>query len=420
MTTYYFVNQIKYNLMRTKLNSFGIKGLALFATLGTGIWACQPEESPIIESSSALEIIKYQNGDIIPGKYIVTLKSTGLNLRKDMNYESVQAAMRKSGGTVLAKYKIADANIEHVFGSTIEGFSVSLSDEQYQLLSKDPSVKAIEPDRIISIAQGKGKPGGGGGGSTGQSTPWGITRIGGAVTYSGANKAYILDSGIDLDHPDLNVSNQGFNAFTSGKDAGSLDDGNGHGTHVAGTIAAINNTIGVVGVAAGAVVVPVKVLGARGSGSYSGVIAGVNYVAGNGIAGDVANMSLGGPPSDALDAAILAASSKVKFILAAGNEGSDANNSSPARVNGTNIFTISAMTSSNALASFSNFGNPPVDFAAPGVGIQSTWKDGGYNTISGTSMAAPHVAGILLLGNVKPGGTVTGDPDGNPDTIAIR
>src|SRR5690606_21119592 len=111
-----------------------------------------------------------------------------------------------------------------------------------------------------------------------------------------------------------------FNAFTSGRDGGSLTDGNGHGTHVAGTIAAINNNFGVIGVAPGATVVPVKVLDSRGSGSYSGVIAGVDFVGAKGNTGDVANMSLGGPVSEALDAAILAASSKVKFVLAAGNE----------------------------------------------------------------------------------------------------
>lgn len=408
--------------MRTKLNRFGVKGLALFAALGTGLWACQPEENLPLENSQALEIIKYQHGDIIPGKYIVTLKSTGLNLRKDMNYESVQASMRKSSSSILAKYRIAEASIEHVYGSTIEGFSVSLSDEQYNLLVQDPSVKAIEPDRIMALAPPPGKgPGGGGGGSTGQTVPWGIARVGGAVNYSGSGKAYIIDTGIDLDHPDLNVANFGFNAFTSGRDAGSFDDGNGHGTHVAGTVAAFNNDFGVVGVAAGAQVVPVKVLDSRGSGSYSGVIAGVNYVAGNGGTSDVANMSLGGPVSAALDQAVKdAASTGIKFSIAAGNSSADANNYSPARAEGPNIYTVSSMATGDNWSSFSNFGNPPVDYCAPGSSITSTWKGGGYNTISGTSMAAPHVAGILLLGPVNSGGFVIGDPDGKPDQIAIR
>jgi subtilisin family serine protease len=113
---------------------------------------------------------------------------------------------------------------------------------------------------------------------------------------------------------------------------------------------------------------------------------------------------------------IAAAATGVKFVLAAGNESDDANNHSPARANGPNIYTISAMNSSDNWASFSNFGTP-VDYCAPGVSIFSTWKDGGYNTISGTSMAAPHAAGVLLLGNPTTDGTVNGDPDGNPDPI---
>jgi subtilisin family serine protease len=241
------------------------------------------------------------------------------------------------------------------------------------------------------------------------------------VNYSGNNVAYVVDTGIDLDHPDLNVdASRGFSAFTSGRNKG-LDDGNGHGTHVAGTIAAIDNSIGVVGVAAGAPVVPIKVLDSRGSGSISGVIAGVDFVGANGNAGDVANMSLGGGVSSALDAAVLNASNNgIWFVIAAGNSSTDANNASPARVNGANILTVSAMDSNDRFASFSNYGNPPIDWCAPGVGINSTWIGGGYRSISGTSMASPHVAGIRLLGAVRQGGSVLNDPDGNPDPIAVR
>ena len=120
-------------------------------------------------------------------------------------------------------------------------------------LGSDPRVRSVEQDYLIILAPPPGKGpggGGGGGGSTGQEVPYGITRVGGGQTYTGSNKAYILDTGIDLDHEDLNVNaSLGFNAFTSGKDGQSLDDGNGHGTHVAGTIAAIDNSVGVVGVA---------------------------------------------------------------------------------------------------------------------------------------------------------------------------
>ena len=192
---------------------------------------------------------------------------------------------------------------------------------------------------------------------------------------------------------------------------GGADDGHGHGTHVAGTVAAIDNDKGVVGVAAGATVVAVKVLNNQGSGSYSGVIAGVDYVASEASAGDAANMSLGGGASQAVDDAVYAASQKgIYFAIAAGNDSADANNQTPARVNGPNIWTISAMDDNDDYASFSNYGNPPIDYCEPGVSIYSCWKSNGYKTISGTSMAAPHMCGILLMtdGNPKTDGTVNG------------
>ncbi|MBN3584328.1 S8 family peptidase [Algoriphagus aestuarii] len=398
----------------------------LFTGLALGVltFACQPqEESPL--SPDAVEFVGYQHGDILPGKYIVTLHSTGLNFRKDMSYDAVQASMRKTGSELLAKYRISEENLGFVYGSTIEGFSVNLSKEQAEILAKDPSIKSVEPDRVIALAPPPGKGpgnGGGGGGTDPQEIPYGITRVGGGQTYTGSKKAYIIDSGIDADHPDLNVNVvAGFNAFTSGKDSDLSKDGSGHGTHVAGTVGAIDNDFGVIGVAAGVTVVPVKVLNSRGSGSYSGVIAGVNFVAGNASSGDVANMSLGGPISTALDQAVIAlGSSGVKVALAAGNESQDANNSSPARANGNNIYTVSAVNSNDVYASFSNFGNPPIDFAAPGVGVLSTVPGGGYASYSGTSMASPHVCGLLIWGTPRNGGAVIGDPDGSIDQVAIR
>lgn len=396
----------------------------LFAGLSLGILAfsCQPQdESPL--SSDTVEFIGYNHGDIIPGKFIVTLQPTGLNFRKDMSYDAVQAAMRKTGSELLAKYRISEESLGYVYGSSIEGFSVTLTDDQAEILAKDPSIKSVEPDRVIALAPPPGKgPGNGGGGTPpAQQIPYGITRVGGGQTYTGTKKAYIIDSGIDSSHEDLNVdAGSGYNAFSSGKDSDILVDGNGHGTHVAGTVGAIDNEIGVVGVAAGVTVVPVKVLSSRGSGSYSGVIAGVNFVAANASSGDVANMSLGGPVSSALDAAVEAlGASGVKVALAAGNESSDANNSSPARANGNNIYTVSAINSSDVYASFSNYGNPPIDFAAPGVGVLST-VPGGYASYSGTSMASPHVCGILIWNNPRNGGAVIGDPDGTIDQVAIK
>ncbi|MBB6610943.1 S8 family peptidase [Pontibacter sp. Tf4] len=358
-----------------------------------------------------------QNGALIDGQYIVVFNKGAQRMSGTETYAQRVEMARQTGVEVFGDNNVADFEIEHSYGQAIFGVAAKLTPADVAKLRGDERVAYIEQDRIVALA----KPGTGGGGSTGEEIPYGITRVGYA---SGAGKtAWVIDSGIDLDHPDLNVDvARSITVFTKGKDADSADDGNGHGTHVAGTIGAIQgNNIGVVGVAHGATVVAVKVLDSRGSGSYSGVIAGVDYVAANGKSGDVANMSLGGPTSDALDAAIVSAAGKgIKFALAAGNESTHANNSSPARVNHQNVYTISAMDSGDRFASFSNYGNPPVDYCAPGVSIKSTWKGGGYNTISGTSMASPHVAGLLLLGNIATDGYVSGDRDGNPDPIAHR
>lgn len=364
----------------------------------------------------------------IPGQYVVTFNRGTLEASKTAKgsaaYKDAQASAKIQILAAFSKLALSADAVDKVYISSVEGFSAKLNETQLAQLGSDPRVKSIEQDYLIILAPppGKGPGGGGGGGNTGEEIPYGITRVGGGATYSGSKAAYILDTGIDLDHEDLNVdASRGYNAFTSGKDGQSLDDGNGHGSHVAGTVAAIDNEVGVVGVAAGATVIPVKVLGARGSGSYSGVIAGVDFVGTNANNGDVANMSLGGPVSTALDDAVeAAAAAGIKFALAAGNESDDANNHSPARANHANIYTVSAMDSNDNFAYFSNYGNPPVDYCAPGVSIKSTWKDGGYNTISGTSMASPHVCGLLIWGNIATSGSVNGDPDGNADPIAHR
>ena len=318
--------------------------------------------------------------------------------------------------------RLANANggqVRNIYRTAIRGFSANMAPQAAErMAAMNPNVAYCEQDRVVTTGQrGRKPPKGDDGGGSGpaQETPWGITRVNGGAAGNFAT-AWVIDSGIDLDHPDLNVdTSRSF--YAVGRNA---DDQNGHGTHVAGTIAAIDNDIGVIGVAPGAPVVSVRVLDRRGSGSTSGVIAGVDYVAANGSPGDVANMSLGGGISTTLDTAVKnAAAGGVRFVLAAGNEARDANNSSPARANGPNVYTISAFAQGDVFASFSNFGNPPVDYAEPGVAIASTWKSGGYNTISGTSMAAPHFAGILLQGNPGTDGTVTGDRDNNADVIGV-
>lgn len=396
-----------------------------FAFFGTAILlfaACSNEESVDLNSSLIEESdVVAQKSQVIEGSYIVVFdtKITGdLGKKFGNDYKAAKRAVESEAQKMFSENLITDFEIKQSYGKALNGVAAKLSKTDVEKLAKDKRVKYIEKDQLVTLAAG-GKPGGG---SIVQETPWGITRVNGASSYAGSNVAWVIDTGIDLDHPDLNVdASRGFNAFTSGRDAGLPDDGNGHGSHVSGTIAAKNNTIGVIGIAPGATVIPIKVLDSRGSGSYSGVIAGVDFVAAHGSSGDVANMSLGGPISQALDDAVLAASNKgIKFALAAGNSSVSATTSSPARVNDPNIYTISAMSIGDNWASFSNFGNPPVDYCAPGVSIKSTWKDGGYNTISGTSMASPHAAGILLFGNFSTGGTVSGDPDGNADSIIVH
>jgi len=340
-------------------------------------------------------------------------------------------------GTAADLARAGGFTLRHVRRNAARGFSAVIPDRFLATVRQDPRVSLVERDGPVSLIFPvpvrpaappwcKDNPsdprcgGDTGGGSTGQQTPWGVTRVGGPDDGTGKT-AWIIDTGIDLTQEDLNTSrNCHVNFVTRGKDSPS--DGNGHGTHVAGTIAAINNNVDVVGVAANAFVCSVRVLDNSGSGTWEWVVNGVDYVAANGANGDVANMSLGGSGSNAtLEKAVQDAAAKgIRFAIAAGNDGDDANNHTPARVNGTNIFTVSAIGSNDCMPSWSNWGNPPVDFAAPGVSILSTKKGGGTTTMSGTSMATPHVAGLLLLGNLSTDGQACSDPDGNPDPIAHR
>lgn len=411
------------------MKTFNLRSLAIAVTAVAVLFACETEQANITPDED-LNFVGSSYSSTIPGQYIVVYNTdiTGHAGRKFAGDVARANDMIISQTREIIEANEINAEIMAVYSQTINGTVLKASEEEITRLRADKRVAYVEQDRIVALAPPCGTPNGGpcddpgDGGGSGEEVPYGITRVNGGVTYSGSNVAWIIDTGIDLDHEDLNVdASRGYNAFTSGRDGKSLDDGNGHGTHVAGTVAAIDNEVGVIGVAAGATVIPIKVLDSRGSGSYSGVIAGVEHVGANGSNGDVANMSLGGPVSQALDDAVVAASQNgIKFSLAAGNESDDANNSSPARVNGSNIVTISAMDNTDTWAYFSNYGNPPVDYCAPGVSIKSTWKNGGYNTISGTSMAAPHAAGILLLGNASTSGSVNGDPDGNPDPIIVH
>lgn len=277
---------------------------------------------------------------------------------------------------------------QHVYSHAVRGFSARLNARQIADLEDDFRVSYVELDGEMTV--------------NAQILPWGVDTIdadlstaqagNGSGTVSGV-RAYIIDSGIDTKHRDLTIV--GHVNFAGGKNV----DCNGHGTHVAGTVAAKDDLNDVVGVAPGASLVGVKVLGCNGSGSTSGVIKGVDYVTANATPGrSVANMSLGGGVSQALDDAVVrSAQAGIVYAIAAGNSGANACNSSPARA-GVNpgIITTAATASNESEASFSNFG-ACVDIWAPGVSILSTRRGGGTATMSGTSMASPHVAGAAAL-----------------------
>ncbi len=376
--------------------------ILVVSSLVLGMAACvDPEHAGDVGSTS--------HPSSAPGDYIVVLKPGAHAAGLAGRFESDHGI-----------------KVRHLYGSALVGFSFRGSDTAAAALAARPNVLYVELDQEVAVI---GKPPWAGGGKRpaednprpNQVVPWGVARVGGPGDGTGKT-AWIIDTGIDADHPDLEVDldrSVNFAAGSRKKKHEPWNDGHGHGTHVAGTIAARNDGYDVVGVAAGATVVAVRVLDNEGRGYVSDVIAGVDYVAANGSPGDVANMSLGGGASQALDDSVASAAETVTFVIAAGNDSADANNYSPARVEHENVYTVSAVDRNDVFAYFSNFGNPPVDFAAPGVAVESTWLDGGLATLSGTSMATPHVAGILLLGGtVGIDGHATGDPDANPDPIA--
>lgn len=370
--------------------------------------ACKKEESSADnDGDDCVTGNAVNSSEVIAGQYIVAYRSTA-NARL-----LSQSQLSELAGDVLQRNQITGTALKHSFAGDISGFVANLTEQEAQRLKADDAISLIEPDRVIALATcfTVVEP---------RLVTWNVAKVGYA---DGTGKtAWIIDSGIDFTHPDLNVDATRSRSFISGQT--SATDDNGHGTHVAGIIGAKNNTIGVLGVASGATLVALKVLDKDGKGVLSNVIRALSYISSNAEAGDVVNMSFGEEETSAiLDQQVQAVAAKgILFAIAAGNDAKPAIQFSPGRVNAPNVYTVSAVDSLSNFASFSNYGNDAVDLAAPGVRILSTYTQGKYARASGTSMAAPHVAGLLLLnGNsIKSLGVAGNDPDGVPDPIAHK
>ncbi|MEK9152532.1 MAG: S8 family peptidase [Patescibacteria group bacterium] len=277
-------------------------------------------------------------------------------------------------------------------------------------IDPDVEVRLVDPaagiESVESEGGGRGAPSGGGGSTPPpQQTPWGVSALGAPAVWSttrGAGvKVAIIDTGIDRTHPDLSANVLGginFSSGTKGGNPAAWSDDNGHGTHVSGTVAALDNTVGVVGVAPSAKLLGVKVLDRSGSGWLSDVVAGIDWAVQNGA--QVLSMSLSSSADvQALhDACDRAAAAGRLVIAAAGNsgDGNPATNDVGYPAKYASVVAVAATDSNNNVAYFSSDG-AEVEVAAPGVSVKSTWKGGGYATISGTSMATPHVSGLAAL-----------------------
>ncbi|MER5970473.1 S8 family peptidase [Streptomyces sp. NPDC002055] len=319
----------------------------------------------------------------VSGSYIVLMDDSA----KTMAAKDAKSDLAKEYG----------GKLKRNYSSAVNGFSANgLTEAEAKKLAADPSVGKVVQNKKFHINATQENP-----------PSWGLDRIDqeetkGDKKYAypeGAGEgatAYVIDTGVRTTHKDFDGrATSGFDAIDNDKDA---DDGNGHGTHVAGTIAGAKH-----GVAKKAKVVAVRVLDDEGSGSTEQVVAGIDWVTKNHQGPSVANMSLGGTVDEALDAAVKkAVAAGVTFVVAAGNESSDAGQSSPARVK--EAVTVASSTEKDEQSDFSNFGKV-VDLYAPGSDITSDWNDSdtGTKTISGTSMATPHVVGAaaVYLGSHK-------------------
>ena len=309
--------------------------------------------------------------DLIPGQYIVVLK-----------------AAAPAAQVMNAVVPMPGVRIQTVYVAAINGFAAKLSPEALAQLAADPNVAYIEQDQWMRTD------------ATQTGATWGIDRVdqrnlplSGTYTYANTGAgvtAYIIDTGINTTHNEFGGrASVGYDAIGDGRNG---IDCNGHGTHVSGTVGGTTY-----GIAKSVTLKAVRVLDCSGSGSNSGVIAGVDWVTANHSGASVANMSLGGGASTALDNAVTnSINSGVSYAIAAGNSNKNACNYSPART--PSAMTVGATTSTDARASYSNYG-ACLDLFGPGSSITSSWigSNSATNTISGTSMATPHVAGVAAL-----------------------
>lgn len=324
------------------------------------------------------------NGQLLANRYIVTFKSTVSNPAQEAD-----SLMRGNGG-----------QIHHRYNNAIRGFAATIPEAALNGIRNNPNVESVEEDRSVRLNQTS---------SPQSQVTWGLDRVDQLdrpldtqyfFNYKGVGvNAFVIDTGIRSDH--IEFAGRVLSGYSAIADGNGTTDCNGHGTHVSGSIGGTTW-----GVAKSVNLIPVRVLDCAGSGSLSGVIAGIDWVAGSSIRPAVANLSLGSSKSSTVNAAVAGAHSKgVTMVVAAGNSNADACLYSPASE--PTAITVGATTSSDARASYSNFGTC-VDVFAPGSNITSAWHTSttAINTISGTSMASPHVAGIAALAlNANPSAT---------------
>jgi subtilisin family serine protease len=335
------------------------------------------------------KILGTESANAVDGHYIVALKD---------NKSFSAKAITTQADTLSAKY---GAKVGYKYTSALKGFSITATEAQAKQLAADGNVAFVQQSHRYTVSDTQPTP-----------PSWGIDRLDqrdlpldNSYTYGTKADnvtAFVIDTGVMIDHPTFEGrATGGFDAIDGDNDPA---DGHGHGTHVAGTIGGAEY-----GVAKGVKIVGVRVLDDSGSGTTEQVVAGIDWVSQNHSGPSVANMSLGGGADEALDTAVRnSVASGVTYAIAAGNSSADANGFSPARV--TEAITVAASDINDAQADFSNFGNV-VDIYAPGVDITSSWNDGATNTISGTSMATPHVAGAAAL-------FLSANPEATPDQVA--